>query len=92
MTKKELIESASLKSGLTKKDIELSLSALIESIEETVEKKEKVSLIGFGSFENVETKAISGVMNGKEWSKEAGRKPKFNAGQLFKDRIKNANI
>jgi len=51
MNKSELISSMAEKLKLTKKDTETILNAFIESIEETLKKKEKVQLIGFGTFE-----------------------------------------
>lgn len=60
MNKKELIAKISEKSGLTKKDSEKALNAIIESITETLTKKEKIQLIGFGSFEVRERKARKG--------------------------------
>jgi len=91
MNKQELIQSVSLKAeGITKKSIEAILSAFVEVVMETVAKDEKVALTGFGSFERRDTKATSGVMNGKEWSKEAGVKPVFKVGKEFKDLIKNS--
>ena len=51
MNKPELISSMAEKSKLTKKDTQTILNAFIESIEETLERKEKVQLIGFGTFE-----------------------------------------
>lgn len=54
MNKAELITSISEKSKLTKKDAEVALKAFIESVEETLEKHEKVQLVGFGTFETRE--------------------------------------
>ena len=51
MNKSELISSMAEKSKLTKQDTETFLNAFIESVKETLEKKEKVQLIGFGTFE-----------------------------------------
>ena len=91
MNKQELIQSVSEKSeGITKKSIEAILSAFVETVMETVAKDEKVALTGFGTFERRDTKATSGVMNGKEWTKEAGHTPKFKAGKDFKLRIKGS--
>ena len=42
MNKSELITSMAEKSKLTKKDAELALKAFIETVEETLENKDKV--------------------------------------------------
>ena len=60
MNKAELITSMSEKSKLTKKDAELALKAFIESVEEALEKGEKVQLVGFGTFETRERAAREG--------------------------------
>lgn len=54
MKKKELIGVVSEKSGLTKKDVELVLGTLLDTIVETIESGEKVVLYGFGTFETRE--------------------------------------
>ena len=51
MNKSELITSIAEKSKLTKKDAEAMLKGFIESVEETLEKGDKVQLVGFGTFE-----------------------------------------
>ena len=43
----ELIASVAEKSGLTKKDAEKAVSAVIESVKESVASNEKVQLVGF---------------------------------------------
>lgn len=50
MNKTELVESVSIKTGISKKEIELVLNKLIEKIKETVHKGETVEIRGFGSF------------------------------------------
>ena len=51
MNKTQLISKMAEKSNLSKKDTELALKAFIESVEEALANKEKVQLIGFGTFE-----------------------------------------
>lgn len=51
MNKTELVNSIASKSGLNKKNSEAALNALISSVEETLEKGDKVVLVGFGTFE-----------------------------------------
>lgn len=60
MTKKELIAKMAEKSGLTKKDSEKALNAVINSITEALVEKEKVQLMGFGTFEVRQRKARKG--------------------------------
>ncbi len=50
MNKTELIASIAEKSGLTKVDSKKALEAFMETVTEQMQKKQKVSLVGFGSF------------------------------------------
>lgn len=51
MTKSELISVIAEKGGYTKKDAEKALCAVVDTISETLAKGEKVSIVGFGTFE-----------------------------------------
>ena len=61
MTKAELVTMVAEKADLTKKDAEKAISALVESISETLAKGEKIQLVGFGTFEVRERAAREGV-------------------------------
>ena len=50
MTKQELVELMAAKSGLTKADSARALDAFMSAVVETLQKGEKVTLTGFGSF------------------------------------------
>ena len=60
MNKTELVNSISAKAGLTKENSEAALKAFVESVQEALEKGEKVQLIGFGTFEVRERAAREG--------------------------------
>ena len=51
MNKAELIAAAAEKAGLSKKDAEKVVNATFEAITEALVAGEKVSLVGFGSFD-----------------------------------------
>ena len=91
MNKAELITSMAEKSKLTKKDAELALKALIESVEESLEKGEKVQLVGFGTFEVSERAAREGrnPQSGEVMKIAASKAPKFKAGKALKDLVNN---
>lgn len=89
MNKTELITSMAEKSKLTKKDSELALKALIESVEEALVSGEKVQVVGFGTFETRERAAREGV-NPRTKEKiqiAAATVPAFKAGKEFKDKV-----
>ena len=89
MNKSELIAKMAEKSNLTKKDAEAALKALVESVEEALENKEKVQLVGFGTFEVRERAERTGrnPQSGKEMVIPASKAPKFKAGKALKDLI-----
>ena len=89
MNKVELIAQIAEKSGLSKKDAEKALAAVIDTITEAVSNGDKVQLVGFGSFEVKQREARVG-RNPK--TKEAidipaTRVPVFKAGRALKDSV-----
>jgi DNA-binding protein HU-beta len=89
MTKTELISAVAEKSGLTKKDSDAAVSAMIDAITETLAKGENVALVGFGTFE-VKTRAARQGINPR--TKEPltiseSKLPTFKAGKPFKDAV-----
>ena len=94
MNKSELISSMAEKSKLTKKDTETILNAFIESIEETLEKKEKVKLIGFGTFEprNRATRIGRNPRTKEEISIPESTVPVFKVGKVLKDIVNNSTF
>lgn len=91
MTKAELVNAIAEKSGFTKKDSEAALTAVIDSITGALVKGDKVSLIGFGTFEVKHRAARTGVNpRTKQQIKIAASKlPAFKAGKALKDAVSN---
>lgn len=89
MNRKELIESMSVKTGLSKKDAELALKAFVESVEETLMDGQKVALVGFGTFEPRERSERVGrnPKTGEAIHIPATRVPCFKAGKQFKEKV-----
>ena len=89
MTKAELVSAIAEKTDLTKNDSEKALAAVLDSITEALKKDEKVSLVGFGTFEVRSRAARKGVnpQTGKEISIEATKVPAFKAGKALKDSV-----
>ena len=91
MNKAGLVESIVEKTKHSKKVTEEQVKAMIETIEETLAKGEKVTLVGFGTFETRERAARMGRnprVIGAEVPIPACTVPTFKAGQEFKDLIK----
>lgn len=90
MNKVELVASVAEKAGLSKKDAEKAVAAVIDSVVAAVAKGDKVQLIGFGTFELRERAARTGL---NPRTKEtitiaASKQPVFKAGKAFKDAVK----
>ncbi|MHC5600008.1 MAG: HU family DNA-binding protein, partial [Nostoc sp.] len=60
MNKGELVDAIAEKANVTKKQADAVLSAALDEIVEAVSSGNKVTLVGFGSFESRERKAREG--------------------------------
>ena len=89
MNKTELIAAVAEKTGMSKKDSEKALKALIDVVAEELKKGEKVQLVGFGTFEVSERAARTGKnpQTGAEIKIAACKAPKFKAGKALKDAV-----
>ena len=89
MNKAELVGKIAGKSGLTKKDSEAALNAFVASVQEALVKKDKVQLIGFGTFEVKERAARMGrnPQTGAAIKIAASKAPAFKAGKALKDAV-----
>jgi len=86
MNKKELVAAAAAASGLSQKDVEKALKAIVGITVAEVAKKGKVQLIGFGTFEARERAARAGKnpQTGAAIKIAAATVPAFKAGKAFK--------
>ena len=89
MNKAELVNAVADKAGVTKKQADEILSATVDTIVDTVSKGDKVTLVGFGSFEPRDRKAREGrnPKTGKALKIPATTVPAFSAGKVFKDAV-----
>ncbi|WP_024832394.1 HU family DNA-binding protein [Ruminiclostridium josui] len=89
MNKSELVDKMAEKSGLSKKDSDRALNAMLESIEEALTSGDKVQLIGFGSFEVKQRAARKGrnPQTMEEISIPESKAPVFKAGKDLKEMI-----
>ncbi len=89
MNKQLLIATAAKESGLTKKAMESALKALTATVIAAVAKKDKVQLIGFGTFEARSRKARTGKnpQTGAAIKIPAATVPAFKAGKAFKEAV-----
>jgi len=89
MNKGELVDAIAAKAGVNKKVADATLTAVLETIVEAVAAGDKVSLIGFGSFEPRDRQAREGrnPRSGEAMKIPATKVPAFSAGKLFKDKV-----
>ncbi|MEG4396488.1 HU family DNA-binding protein [Microcoleus sp. BROC3] len=89
MNKGELVDAIVEKASVTKKQADTVLSAALEAIMEAVSDGDKVTLVGFGSFESRERKAREGrnPKTGDKMEIPATVVPAFSAGKQFKDAV-----
>ena len=89
MTKAELVTEVAAKSGLSKKDTEKAIAAVIETVTETLAKGESIQLVGFGTFEVRERAARKGInpRTKEPINIDATKVPAFKAGRALKDAV-----
>ena len=92
MNKGELIDAVAAKADVSKRDADAIVSATVEAIMEAVASGDKVSLVGFGSFEPRERKAREGrnPKTGETLKIAATTVPGFSAGKGFKQLVASA--
>lgn len=90
MQKTDLINEIASRTKNTKASSELFLNSFMEIIKETLAKGENISLIGFGSFKTISTKARTGrnPRTGKEIKIPESKKVKFTIGKSLKEAVK----
>ncbi|AUR51825.1 HU family DNA-binding protein [Aquella oligotrophica] len=91
MNKAELVKSIAEQTGITAKLADEVLDAITESVTATLKAKDKVTLIGFGTFEVAERAARTGrnPKTGEEIKIKATVTPKFKPGKGLKDAVAN---
>lgn len=90
MNKTELIAALAEKANVTKKDAGEVLDAFVATITDALKKGDKVSLVGFGTFEARHRAARKGKnpQTGAEVNIPAANVPAFKAGKALKDALK----
>ena len=87
--KQDLVQSVAEKTGLTKADSSRALEAVIESIQEGLQKEGKVTIVGFGTFEAKKRPAREGhnPQTGEKLTIPARVVVSFKAGSKLKDEL-----
>lgn len=86
MNKNELVAAVAERSGLSRRDSERAVNAFLDAVQDALAKGDKVSLVGFGTFEVRQRGARVGrnPQTGETVRIPATRVPAFRAGKGFK--------
>ncbi len=89
MNKNELIAKVADKTGLSKKDAEKALAAVLDTVTAALVAGDKVQLVGFGTFETKHREARTGrnPRSGETIEIPAASLPTFKAGKALKDAV-----
>ena len=87
MNKEELVKEVAKKAKVSQKAAADVLTATLDTVQKTVAKGKKVTLVGFGTFEPRKRAARNGrnPQTGKEIKIPAKTVPVFSAGKKFKE-------
>jgi len=90
MNKAELVDEVANEVGLTKKDVGNVIDAITSAITDSLSRREKVALVGFGTFLVQRRKTRQGVnpQTGEKISIPAKDVPKFKPGKALREAIK----
>ena len=90
MTKSEFVDKVASSSGLSKKDADNAVNAVINTIEESLRSGEDVNFTGFGKFHVAERGPRQGVnpRTGERITIPGGKVPRFSAGSALKTKVK----
>ncbi len=89
MNKAEFIDAVAAKAGLSKKDAKGAVDAVLETVTETLVKKETVSFIGFGTFSTAARAARTAKVPGTDKTVDvpATTVAKFKVGKALKEAV-----
>ena len=89
MNKAELVNAIASQSGLTKKDVTITVDAFLEAITDALKNGEDVQFTGFGKFYVQMREAREGInpQTKEKIQIPAAKVPKFSAGVALKNAI-----
>lgn len=89
MTKAEFIDAVASEAKISKKDADAAVKAFTTVVTDALKKGDKVTFVGFGTFDVGERAARTGrnPQTGKEIKIKACKTPKFKAGKALKDAV-----
>ena len=88
--KSDIVDAVAEKTGLTKKDAQSALDAVLEAVSESLQRSERVQLTGFGTFQTRYRRERMGknLQTGESILIPATTVPAFKAGKALKEAVK----
>lgn len=92
MNKADLTQAIAQETGLSQRDAQQWLKAFTEVLQTSLKKRNRVQLVGFGSFEVRKRKARTGVnpQTGEKLKIKARWVPRFTPGKALRDLVAGA--
>jgi DNA-binding protein HU-beta len=91
VTKQEFVDAVAQRSGLSRREAGQAVDAVLETITDTLKKRDQINFTGFGKFATSDRKARMGV-NPRNPSQKvhipAATVPKFTAGSALKQSVR----
>ena len=89
MTKNELVKEMAEKDGVSIADAQKCLEGFTSSVTDALKRKDKLTLVGFGTFETKDRSAREGrnPKTGETIQIAAAKVPSFKAGKSLKDAV-----
>jgi DNA-binding protein HU-beta len=91
VTKQEFVDAVAQRSGLGKREAGMAVDAVLETITDTLVKRDQINFTGFGKFMTSDRKARMGVNPRNPTEKvhiPAATVPKFTAGSALKQSVR----
>jgi DNA-binding protein HU-beta len=91
VTKQEFVDAVAQRSGLSRREAGQAVEAVLDTITETLKRRDQINFTGFGKFATSERKARMGVNPrnpGQKVHIPAATVPKFTAGSALKQSVR----
>ena len=94
MTKQEFVDAVADKAGVTKRDADTAVDAVLEVVERTLVTGDSITFTGFGKFHVTRRAARQGVnpRTGEPVQISAANVPKFSAGSQLKKAVNSRAV
>ena len=95
MNKSELVDVVSRTTGMSKADVDRAIKGIIYNVSAALARGEKVTFVGFGTFERRQRKARMGVNPQRPTEKikiPAKKAPAFSAGSELKEAVATGRL